>query len=271
MSPRLIRAASADLFPATTERLEAWKADPDVLGVLLMGSKAQGHQDELSDDDLDVLLNDEAFARLAPGDCHDVLIEGEGNFRRIVYDALLTSLSALQAKASSHLDVDHWPYERAQVLFAREDAPVQGAVTAAAHMFPEFRRLRITHGTIDAWVAAHRAVKTVERRQEAAVALLVARGTKALARVLFALESRWTPLDHWLERELATLEDPERVGPSLVAALREKSSAPLLQALTALEDRLAGEGVPRPASRRALFLELIHPSRAEERAIHALP
>jgi hypothetical protein len=99
----------------------------------------------------------------------------------------------------------------------------------------------------------------------------VARGAKALARALFALEWRWTPFDHWLERELVTLDDPLRIGPRIVAALRERRSAPLLEALTSLEDRLAEEGVARPAGRRALFLELIHSSRAEERARHALP
>jgi hypothetical protein len=33
---------------------------------------------------------------------------------------------------------------------------------------------------------------------------------------------------------------------------------------------LFAEGVPRAADRRALFYELLHPSRASERAIHGL-
>jgi hypothetical protein len=271
MSPRLIRTAPAEIYPATAARLEEWRADPDVLGVVLVGSKAQGHQDELSDDDLEVLLTDEAFARIAPADCHVMHVEGEGALRRLVYDAQLTALSALEAKPASHLDLDHWPYERARVLFEREGAPVAAAVAGAALMTPEFRHARIAHGTIDAWVAAHRAGKTIERGYDAAGIVLVGRGARALTRVLFALESRWTPLDHWLERELATLADPAQVGPRILAALRQKRPAPLHEALTVLEGRLADEGVPRPAGRRALFLELIHASRSEERARHALP
>ena len=54
------------IFPATAARLEEWKAQPGVLGVVLVGSKSRGHNDELSDDDLEVLLTDEAFAQLAP-------------------------------------------------------------------------------------------------------------------------------------------------------------------------------------------------------------
>ncbi|HET9326152.1 MAG TPA: hypothetical protein VFQ05_05205 [Candidatus Eisenbacteria bacterium] len=269
--PKLTRAVPAEIFPATAERLASWEADADVIGVLLVGSKSVGHQDERSDDDLEVLLTDEAFQRLAPGDCHTMHIEGEGSMRQIVYDAQLTAMSALERKPGSSLDLDHWPYERARVLFARDPERVEAAVKAAALMTPEFRSARLAHGTIDAWVSAHRAVKTMERGFQAAGTLLVARSAKALTRVLFAMESRWAPLDHWLERELETLDDPLRIGPRIVTALKERRPAPLLEALTALENRLASEGVARAADRRGMFLELIHASRADERARHTLP
>ena len=45
-----------NIFPQTAARLSQWQSQPDVLGVLLVGSKSRGHADELSDDDLEVLL-----------------------------------------------------------------------------------------------------------------------------------------------------------------------------------------------------------------------
>jgi hypothetical protein len=257
------------LFPETVARVEAWAADPGVLGVLLVGSKSRGHEDARSDDDLEVLLTDAAFARLKPAECHAALIEGEGAARRVVYDAQLTSLTDIEKKRDSVVDLDHWPYERARIVFAR-DPRVAGAVKAAGRMDPGFQRARLAYATLDGWFAARRAIKTRERGFDAAVALLVDRGARALIRVLFALESRWTPLDHWLERELATLEDPQRAGDLLLAALRDRSPEAVLGAFERLEDRLAAEGVARPAGRIALFLELIHPSRIEERSRHAL-
>ncbi len=257
------------LFPATEAKLATWRADPDVLGVVLVGSKSRGHDDARSDDDIEVLLTDAAAARIAPAECLDVLIEGEGPTRRVIYDAQLTSLSALEAKRDSVFDLDHWPYERAEILFARGPG-VREAVGAAGLMAPEFRRLRLVHATIDAWIAPYRATKTFERGFTAAGRLLVARGTRALARILFALEGRWVPLDHWLEPELATLTDPAGVVPLLLGALREADPRALDDGLARLEEPLAAEGVARPDGRRALFLELIHPSRREERAIHGL-
>jgi len=258
-----------DVFPATSARVAAWMAQPEVLGVVLVGSRSRGHADELSDDDLEVLLTDEAFARRMPTDDLEVLIEGEGSARRLIYDAQYLSLSALEAKAASPHDLDHWPYEQAVVLGDR-DGRTAAAVAAAARMDPAFRRARLLHATIDLQTSWRRAEKTAQRGFAAAARLQIARGARALARLLFALEGRWVPMDHWIEPELRTLDDPTGAGPLLVAALVEADPARLGTALAHLEGRLAAAGVPGPAQRRDLFLELIHPGRAEERAVHGL-
>lgn len=261
----------AKIFPQTEKRLAEWIAQPEVLGVLLVGSKSRGHNDALSDDDLEVLLTGEAFAKLAPGDCVEWYFEGEGSDRRLIHDTQYTSLSDLQRKAGSAIDLDHWPYEKAQILFDRDGSSVTQAIKAAASMSAEFRYARLRHATIDAGSAAGRAEKTLKRGFEGAGRLLVARSAKALARLLFALEWRWVPLDHWLEPELKTLADPSGAGPKLVEALVSGQPAPIREALKGLEDRLFEEGVPRPEDRLKLFFELIHPSNVAERAIHGLP
>jgi hypothetical protein len=258
-----------EIFPQTAARVAEWSAQPEVLGVIQVGSRSRGHGDELSDDDLEVFLTDDGFARLAPTECADVLIEGEAPNRKIIYDAQYTSLTDLRRKAHSHFDLDRWPYERAPILFDR-DGSVAEAVKAAGRMDPDFRHKRLLHATIDAWIAPYRASKALKRDQQAAAHVLIARGVKALSRVIFALEWRWVPLDHWLEKELQTLEDPDKVAPQLIRALLETDPEALRSALASLEDRLYAEGVPRPAGRNDLFFELIHPSRVEERAIFGM-
>jgi hypothetical protein len=258
-----------DIFPETRERLAHWAARDDVLGVVLVGSKSRGHGDALSDDDLEVFLTDPSFARLGPEDCSDAKIEGEGDRRRIVWDAQLLPLSDLARKAGSPFDLDHWPYERAPVLFDR-DGRTAAAVRAAGAMPEAFRQARLRHGAIDGWIAAHRAAKTFKRGASAAAHLNVNRGVRALSRVLFALERRWTPLDHWFEAELATLQDPAGVGPRLVEALNTGRPEVLRAAVESLAEPLAAEAIALdPASRHALFFRLIHPSNAAERALHA--
>ena len=257
------------VFPQTAARIEQWKARDEVLGVIHVGSKSHGHGDELSDDDLEVVLTDESFARLAPKEISELLIEGEGKTRKMIYYTEFISLGYLALKPQSTHDLDHWPYERGVVLFDR-DGQVGSIVHAVGKMSADFRHARLLHGTIDAAFPPRRALKTRRRGFEGAVTMLVAHGAKAMSRLLFALEWHWVPLDHWLEAELQTLDDPTRAVPMVIDALKRNDPQPLIDALKGLEDRLADEGVPRSDQWNELFLELIHPARAAERAIHGL-
>jgi hypothetical protein len=258
-----------NIFPATAARLSQWKARPDVLGVILVGSKSRVHADELSDDDLEVLLTDQAFALLRPSECSELAFEGEDQTGKLIYDAQYISFTAVERKLTSPLDLDHWPYEQAKVLFDRK-GNIATTVENLGRLEPAFRHTRLLYSTINAMIAISRATKTLQRGYEAAGHLIVARGAKALSNLLFALEWRWVPMDHWLENELRTLEDPTHAGLLLIEALTIGKPEPLREALNGLEDRLASEGVPRPGSRRELFFELIHPSRAEDMAIHGV-
>jgi hypothetical protein len=257
------------LHPRTRERVLEWTADPDVLGVIWVGSKSRGHGDTMSDDDLEVLLAPLAFDRVAPADSYVMERDSVAKHPRLVYDAQLTSLAVLQGKASSPHDLDHWPYEQASVLFER-DGDITDAVRSLATMDRRFRQARIHHGALDAVLAIARARKTEMRGFRAATSMVVVRGVKALSRVLFALENRWVPLDHWLEPELRSLADELGVGPLLVEALADCRYQPLQEALERLHERLEDEGFPPPHALPQFCSEMMHPSRADERAIHGL-
>ena len=257
------------LFEATQEQIARWKANPEVLGVVMVGSKSRGNGDALSDDDLEVILTDEAHARLHPTACSVIMAEGEGPGRKLVYDAYMTSISDLEGKASSPRDLDHWPYEGDVLLFDR-DGRVGRAVKAAGTMAAEFRAARLRHGFVDVYLAAARAEKCLKRGFDAAAPLIVARGAKALSRLIFALEGRWVPLDHWLEPELARLDDREGAVSFLLDALRTSRPEPLREAMARLAERLEQEGLPPRSEFTAFFLETIHQDRAAERLIHGL-
>ena len=250
----------------TAARLSALVEQPAVLGMVLIGSRSRGFADELSDDDVEVILSDQAFAALPPTECGEL---GHEDAAGPIYDLRFTSLGELRRKGRSPYDRDHWQYEWAQLLFER-DGRVRDAVTQAARMDGAFRRERLLYGAIDAWMATQRAPKTFLRGMEGSGRLVVVRGALALARVLFALEWRWTPPACWIEAELGTLPDRPRVVPVLIDALRNGDPARLCEAFDRLEDRLWTEGVPRAGDRRAWFLGLVHPSRALERAQHEL-
>jgi hypothetical protein len=256
--------------PETLERIERWRGDPDVLAVLQVGSRTRGFDDDRSDDDLEVVLTETAAARIPPERCLEHLVTGEGPTRRIVYDAQLAGPQEYVRKLDSPFDLDHWPYERAVVHFDR-DGRVGAWARRLGEMSPEFRAARLRHAAIDAWIAPRRAAKTSARGAVSAARLLVVTGVRAITRVLFALEWRWAPLDHWWERDLATLSDPQGAREPLLEAMRTLDAKPLETALGRLDSALAAEGVPTGGEARiALFLTLVHASNAAERARHAV-
>lgn len=255
--------------PTTRLAIEDWRRDPEVQGIVWVGSRSRGYGDAGSDDDLELLLHPEAFARVAPADSYLEARDPDAVPPRLIHEAQLTCLAVLQAKAESARDLDRWPYEGAQVLFDR-DGQVGPAVAAAARMAPEFRRARLMHGAMDAWLAVTRARKTSARGHQAAAHAVVARGAKALSRVLFALEGRWAPLDHWLEPEVASLRDEAQAGPLLLEALRSMGPEPIAEALGRLQGALAAEGFPPPEGFGAFVSQLNHPKHALERALHGL-
>ncbi|MDB5098133.1 MAG: hypothetical protein JWM80_2554 [Cyanobacteria bacterium RYN_339] len=252
-------------YPETLERVAAWRADPEVEAIVWIGSRSRGLAGDDADDDLEVYLAPAAFALVDPLDSFVMEPAPGSDPPRLIYDAQLTTLAQLQAKAASSSDPDHWTYERAQVLFDRTGVVTEAAKQAAV-MAPAFRRARIQHGTLDALIAVNRIKKSQRRGNEASTRMLVARAVKALSRVVFALEGRWVPLDHWLEPELRTLGGE---APLLLEGLLGSCYQPLQEALERLTPRLADEGFP--ATDRARFgAELRHPARAAERAIHGL-
>lgn len=256
--------------PESLQRIERWTQDPAVIGVVQVGSRTRGHGDASSDDDLEVVLTETAFAKLAPADCHDALIVGEGPARRIVYDAQLLALPQYEAQVGSAADLHHWPYERA-VVHHDPTGRVAAAVRELAVMPEQFRRARLMHGGIDAMTALARAAKTGPRGWPAAAALVTARAARALTRVVFALERRWAPLDHWWEAELRTLADPAGVTPLLVAGVSALDPAPLREAFEKLGPALVAEGFPPDRDGRVgLFLTLVHASNAAERSRHGI-
>lgn len=258
------------LFAATVDRIAAWAEEPRVRAVLMVGSKSRGHGDALSDDDLEVILEEDAYATLAPGDCAEFLIVDEAEGKRIVYDAQYLPFSALEERRYSPLDLDRWPYEKAPVLYDRDGATTE-VVRALGAMPASFRATRLRHATLDAWIAVKRAPKTEGRGAAVSARAVVLRGCRALTRVVFALEGRWVPLDHWLDAELGTLRDTAGAVAPLREAWLTGAARDLDAAIAKVTPAIVAEGLPADLEgRRALFFELIHPSRAEERAVHGL-
>lgn len=156
------------------------------------------------------------------------------------------------------------------MLFDR-DGHTASAVAAAGRMDPAFRTARLRHAALDALIPVRRAAKMRTRGVPLGMRVLAHRAVRALIRIVFALEERWVPLDHWLDRELATLADAAGAVPALREGIETGALEPLEKTLERLGPTLDREGFPSaPAERRRFFFHAVHPSNADERARHGL-
>ena len=242
---------------------------PAVGAILLRGSVSLGIYDDASDDDLEVVLSASGGYDDAHGDRRLALVWPRSGKGGIVCDAFLTTADELAARASSALDVDRWPYRQAKILHARDPA-VLHALERVASMPDSYRTARLRHGVLDITLACERGRRCEQRGQNVEGLLVAVRGARALARVLFALEWQWVPLDHWFTFGLSRLSDPAGCADLCREALETGSVAPLVNAAARLRGYLSQEEGSSGWTHTELLSLIRRPDGRRERSIHGL-
>jgi hypothetical protein len=257
------------LHEPTIALVDALSGCADVDAVLLRGSVSLGVDSEGSDDDLEVVL---AASR---GDVHGreprrlALVWPRSGKGGIVCDAFLTTSSELAERSTSALDVDRWPYRHARFLHAK-DPSVRRAVDRVASMPGGFRTARLRHGVADIAFACERARTCARRGQEVERRLIVTRGARALARVVFALEWQWVPLDQWFTYGLSRLSDPADCAALCREAIEGASIDPLDEAADRLRAHLSRTEPSNGWTQSELLSLIRRPAGRRERAVHGL-
>ena len=254
------------LHEPTTALVDRLALRDDVDAILLRGSVALGVYDDASDDDLEVVVggsvdppDERRLALVWPG-------AGKGG---IVCDAFLTSVDELAARAHSALDVIRWPYRQARILHVRDPAVLE-PLERVASMPAGYRAARMRHGLVDIALASERGRRCERRGQDAERVILVVRGARALARVIFALEWQWVPLDHWFTFGLSRLSDPSDCAGLCRDALATTSVEPLVEAASRLREHLRIVEASTGWGHDELLSAIRRPERGRERAVHGL-
>lgn len=238
---------------------------PHVQGVLLVGSRSRGFNDADADYDLEAIVDDDFHHRLAPGNRIALVWDGKPFESRLIGDVYTESRSALEAKAHSLLDVDHWPYESSPIWYDRDGEMADVVARLAA--FPEEsweKRLNVHH--VDFWYHLGRARKISERASRLNYSLVLTRAVHAYIKLIFVLNRRWPPLIHWAEQSLAhTPLRPENDVATLQEVLTTLEWKPLQPLAEALLPLLTEAGNTLHEDRMRQFLTVLSPEWEAER------
>ena len=177
-------------------------ADPDVLGVILTGSRALGVITDESDDDAAFLVTDAAMARYA----HDGREPSRGHTMQppiSTTDLWHQAVGSLRAE-----QLQGWEYRMwmdARVIYDRT-----GAITAALdalQRIPAAQAPVLIVGWYDAYLnALYRSLKSWRRGNMLGGRLEAADSLDPLLCMLFALEHHWRPFSSRLWRHLDKLD-----------------------------------------------------------------
>jgi hypothetical protein len=186
-----------------------------VIGIYLLGSASRPYADELSDLDIEVIVEDAVYAE-TPDEERQVFVFKEGTpegERPIVdHEFYLIPWSDFEAMTDSTLDLFHQPYQHAAVLHDPEGR-IAPLIERHAELGEDVRRERMIVHFLEFLYRLGRARKTAKRDDgddsTLALGLLYGDALSSLVKLLFLAKRSWPSTKHWSEQELRLLDVPD--------------------------------------------------------------
>jgi len=200
-----------------------------VIGIYLVGSATRPHADELSDLDIEVIVEDDAYAN-TPMNERQVFAFKDEESRVVDYEFYLIPWSDFVALKDSAHDLFHYPYQHAIVLHD-PDQRIGPVIEELAALPEEIRIERMTVHFLEFHYRLGRSRKTGDRGETPInQALLRGDALSCLTKLLFLAKSSWPSTAHWSEQELRALD----VSPSLIEAINTWLENPVSEHARAL-------------------------------------
>ncbi|MBC7092880.1 hypothetical protein H5T53_02580 [Candidatus Bipolaricaulota bacterium] len=178
-----------------------------MIGIYLVGSASRPFRDRLSDYDIEVAMDDAAYAATPMEERHVFVID-EGPPKKVDHEFYLRSWSELVALERSTHDLDHYPFQHAAILHD-PTGRLATLFRRLAVLPPGVREVRLKVHYLETVFALGRAAKCLDRDRELAARLILGEAGLALVKLLAVARGSWAPTRHWAAEELRLLGIPD--------------------------------------------------------------
>ena len=175
-----------------------------VIGIYMIGSATRPYCDELSDYDIEVIVEDDVYD-CTPMNDRQVFSFKEGEPKVVDYEFYLMPWSDFVGLRSSTLDLFHYPYQYAVILHD-PDGLIEPVIQQLAELPDGVRLERMAVHFLEFLYRLGRARKTANRGElPLNLALLRGNALSSLTKLIFLAKGSWPATAHWSEQEFAQL------------------------------------------------------------------
>lgn len=212
-----------------------------VIGIYVVGSATRPYRDELSDYDIEVIVEDDVYER-TPMDERQVFSLKEGEPKVVDYEFYLIPWSDFVRLTKSALDLFHYPYQHAAILHDPEGR-IEPIIKQLAELPEDIRLERMTVHFLEFLYRLGRNRKT-EQRGDLPInqALLQGDALSSLTKLIFLVKKSWPSMKHWSEQEFSELEISSDLLDSVKAWISDTSSDHARAMIGAVRAFLDAEG-----------------------------
>lgn len=175
-----------------------------VIGIYVVGSATRPYRDDLSDYDIEVIVEDSVY-ECTPMDERQVFSFKEGEPKVVDYEFYLIPWSDFEGLKTSTLDLFHYPYQHAEILHD-PDGRIEPIIKQLAKLPEAIRIERMTVHFLEFLYRLGRGRKTAQRGDlPINLALLQGDALGSLTKLIFLVKKSWPSMKHWSEQEFGDL------------------------------------------------------------------
>lgn len=245
--------------------VEPLRSNPEILGVLLVGSTSRFYGDALSDVDLEVIVSDAYYDGL---DVSQILSTREWGFGNV--ETFFISKGDFLAKKNSTSDPEHWTYEECVILHDREGL-LASELPKIRAISPPTAAARVRLHYFEFLFEIRRMSKLLSRGNELNTRLAAGHAALSLLKFVSIASNRWPPVPHWGSQMLDQIEGlPTALKELVVQLLREPRVAIAERLIEVTDDFLLQLGHDFVLTKTALTCVVLGPEHRRVREGYSL-
>jgi predicted nucleotidyltransferase len=239
------------------EKIEEYMLDPNILGIMLWGSRATGFSSPDSDWDALLLVENEYYDSLSILETAYVVTEGEGEQRRVLIDFSLWSEECAQQILESPHDIDHWAWVEGLIIYDPQLKMSEWKTRIAKYPEEEHEE-RLKSKFVQLVVARYYAMTTHKRGLVADSKINLYRAILCAINLWFSLKKSWTPSLKWWSKHVKQMDMPENIFNLFISTLEAPTLKKIIKIEKYLKNEIIKQGYDFPDDFLSVLLETVH-------------